>query len=117
ARSLGQQIKGVDYRLISAIAYSSFTISLTGISGTIPLFVATEGPFTELLGGLIGLEHTTFSTLNLVASLLIVLVTTIIFYSIAKNKTEIVTFQDLAIDNYEVSATTELKEQDSTSNE
>ena len=51
ARSLAKEMKGVDFRLISAIAYASFVISLTGISGTIPLFVATEGPLTELMGG------------------------------------------------------------------
>ncbi|WP_261131696.1 TIGR00366 family protein [Bacillus sp. Marseille-Q3570] len=108
ARSLGQQIKGVDYRLISAIAYSSFTISLTGISGSIPLFVATEGQFTELMGGLVSLEQTTFSTLNLVSCLLIVVITTIVFYFIAKNKKEIVTFNDLAIQsNEEIAASAE----------
>lgn len=107
ARALGKEIPGVDYRLIAAIAYASFTISLTGISGTIPLFVATEGGFTEMLGGIIGLEQTTFSVLNMVSALTIVLVTMIIFYFIAKNKKEIVTFHDLAIENEEVAATTE----------
>ncbi|WP_257347263.1 TIGR00366 family protein [Pseudalkalibacillus decolorationis] len=97
ARALGQQIKGVDYRLISAIAYSSFTISLTGISGSIPLFVATEGQFTDLMGGLIGLEQTTFSLLNMISCTLIVIITTLVYYFIAKNKKEIVTYHDLAI--------------------
>ena len=98
ARSLGQNVKGVDYRLIAAVAYSSFTISLTGISGTIPLFVATEGALTELLGGIYTLKETTFSVLNIVTTLAIVLVITIIFYFIGKNKKEIVTFHDLLID-------------------
>lgn len=101
ARSVGKEIKDVDYRLISAIAYCSFTISLTGISGTIPLFVATEGPFTDILGGLIPITQTTFSTMNLVSCLLIVIVTMIIFYFIAKNKKEIVSFRDLEINNSE----------------
>src|SRR5690606_99683 len=78
ARALGQNIKDVDYRLLAAIAYSSFTISLTGISGSIPLFAATEGAFTELLGGLYPLSETTFSVLNLVTAFAIVAVTTII---------------------------------------
>lgn len=97
ARSLGREIKGVDYRLISAIAYASFTISLTGLSGSIPLFVATEGEYTELMGGVLGLQETTFSLLNILSCILIVLVTTTIFYFIAKNKKEIVSFQDLVI--------------------
>lgn len=111
ARSLAQQIKGIDYRLISAIAYSSFTISLTGISGTIPLFVATEGSLTELMGGLIGLEQTTFSTINMVSAVAIVVTTTFIYYLIARNKKEIVTYQDLALEGYEESAATVVAEE------
>lgn len=109
ARSVGQEIKGVDYRLISAIAYASFTVSLTGISGTIPLFVATEGDFTEMIGGIIGLKETTFSTLNLVSCSVVVVVTMIIFYFIAKNKTEIVTFDDLSTAGPKEAATTEVQ--------
>lgn len=97
ARSVAKEIDGIDYRLISAIAYASFTISLTGISGTIPLFVATEGEFTEMLGEVISLTATTFSTLNLVSAALIVSVTMIIFYFIARNKKEVVSFKDLEV--------------------
>ncbi len=99
ARSIGQNVKGVDYRLLSAVSYASFTISLTGISGTIPLFVATEGNFTDILGGIYPLQSTTFSTLNMVTAISIVVVTTIIFYIVGKNKKDIVTFHDLAIKN------------------
>jgi short-chain fatty acids transporter len=106
ARALGKQIQGVDYRLISAIAYSSFTISLTGLSGSIPLFAATEGQFTELMGGVVGLEQTTFSMLNIISCILIVTITTVVFYFIAKNKKQIVTYHDLAIDSTEEIAST-----------
>lgn len=99
ARSIGQNVDGVDYRLLSAVAYSSFIISLTGISGTIPLFVATEGELTDMLGGLYSLKETTFSLLNMVTAFAIVAVTTIIFYIIGRNKKDIVTFHDLAIEN------------------
>lgn len=97
ARAIGQNVKGVDYRLLSAVSYASFTVSLTGISGTIPLFVATEGNFTEILGGIYPLQETTFSVLNIATAIAIVVVTTIIFYVVGKNKTDIVTFHDLAI--------------------
>ncbi|WP_172829731.1 TIGR00366 family protein [Microterricola viridarii] len=97
ARAIAKEMKNVDYRLISAIAYSSFVISLTGISGTIPLFVASEGPLTETIGGLIGLEDTTFSVMNLVSAAAIVIATTVTFYFIARNKKEIVSFADLAV--------------------
>lgn len=107
ARALGQNVKGVDYRLLAAVAYCSFTISLTGISGTIPLFVATEGALTDMLGGLYSLDQTTFSVLNMVTAFAIVTVTTIIFYFIGKNKKDIVTFHDLAIDPGEHAASVE----------
>ena len=96
ARAVAKEMKNVDYRLISAIAYSSFVISLTGISGTIPLFVASEGPFTDLIGGLIPLEDTTFSIMNLVSCAAIVIATTVTFYFIARNKKHIVSFADMA---------------------
>ena len=97
ARAIAKEIKTVDFRLISAIAYSSFVISLTGISGTIPLFVASKGPLTDTIGGLIGLEDTTFSVMNLVSAAAIVIATTVTFYFIARNKKNIVSYDDLAI--------------------
>lgn len=112
ARAIGQNVPGVDYRLLAAIAYASFTISLTGISGTIPLFVATEGNFTEILDGIYPLQETTFSTLNMVTAVAIVAVTTIIFYAVGRNKKEIVTFHDLALEKgaAEMAATIETNE-------
>jgi short-chain fatty acids transporter len=97
ARSVAKEMDGVDYRLISAIAYSSFVISLTGVSGTIPLFVATEGPLTELIGGIIPLSHTTFTPMNLISGATIVATTTIVFWIIARNKKQIVSFKDMAL--------------------
>lgn len=108
ARTVGKQIKGVDYPLLASIAYSSFTISLTGISGTIPLFVSTEGELNDqLFGGIISLDKTTFSTLNIVSCLAIVTVTTLIYYFVAKNKKKITSFQDLAIENEEIASSIE----------
>lgn len=101
ARAIGQNVEAVDYRLLAAVAYSSFTISLTGISGTIPLFVATEGELTDMLGGLYSLKDTTFSLLNMSTAFAIVAVTTIIFYFIGRDKKDIVTYQDLAIDKHD----------------
>lgn len=95
ARSLAKEMKGVDFRLISAIAYASFVISLTGISGTIPLFVATEGPLTELMGGLIPLSTTTFSPMNLISGAVIVVTTTVVFWVVARNKKQVVSFADM----------------------
>ncbi|QVQ51584.1 short-chain fatty acid transporter [Spiractinospora alimapuensis] len=97
ARAVAKEMKGVDYRLISAIAYSSFVVSLTGISGTIPLFVATEGELTDMIGGIISLDQTTFSVMNLVSCGLIILVTALVFFFVARNKREVVSYADLAL--------------------
>jgi short-chain fatty acids transporter len=43
ARELARQIKKVDYRLLIAAAYSGFLVWHSGISGSIPLKVATGG--------------------------------------------------------------------------
>lgn len=97
ARSVAKEMDGVDYRLISAIAYSSFVISLTGLSGTIPLFVATEGPLTDLLGGLIPLSSTTFTPMNLISGAAIIVTTTVVYWVIARNKKHVVSFKDMAL--------------------
>jgi short-chain fatty acids transporter len=101
ARAVAREREDIDYRLISAIAYSSFVVSLTGISGTIPLFVATEGELTETVGDIITLGQTTFSPMNLISCALIVLVTAAVFFVVARNKKQIVSYADLAIPGHE----------------
>src|SRR5699024_6927537 len=103
ARSLAKELDGVDFRLISGIAYSSFVISLTGISGTIPLFVATEGPLTDLMGGLVPLTETTFTPMNVISAGLIVLTTMVIFWIIGRNKKQIVSFKDMRLTEFQES--------------
>ncbi|MFO7577639.1 MAG: short-chain fatty acid transporter [Pelovirga sp.] len=43
ARQLAREVKGVDYRLLIASAYSGFIVWHAGISGSIPLTLATAG--------------------------------------------------------------------------
>lgn len=43
ARQLAKDVKGVDYRLLIASAYSGFLVWHAGISGSIPLVLATTG--------------------------------------------------------------------------
>jgi short-chain fatty acids transporter len=47
AKELARHIKGVDYRLLIASAYSGFIVWHSGISGSIPLKLATAGPGLE----------------------------------------------------------------------
>ncbi|QFU09089.1 Short-chain fatty acids transporter [Rhodobacteraceae bacterium THAF1] len=73
AKELARQIK-VDYRLLIAAAYSGFIIWHGGVSGSIPLSIATEDhPFADQIG-LIPTSETIFSSYNLliVVALLIV---------------------------------------------
>ncbi len=74
AKEMARQIR-VDYRLLIASAYSGFLIWHGGISGSIPLSIATEGhPFVDQIG-IIPTSQTIFSLSNLaiVAALVVVI--------------------------------------------
>jgi short-chain fatty acids transporter len=64
-RQLARQVKGVDYRLLIASAYSGFIVWHGGLAGSIPLLIATDGHFMADQMGVIGTGSTTFSTFNL----------------------------------------------------
>ncbi|MEW8956534.1 TIGR00366 family protein [Clostridium sp.] len=70
AKELAKKVKGVDYRLLIASAYSGFLIWHGGLSGSIPLTVATEGEaLTKATAGVvttaIKTSETIFSPMNL----------------------------------------------------
>ncbi len=74
AKEVARQIRA-DYRLLIASAYSGFLIWHGGISGSIPLSIATEGhPFADQIG-IIPTSETIFSLSNLaiVAALVVVI--------------------------------------------
>jgi short-chain fatty acids transporter len=52
ARETGKRVSGVHYPLLVAAAYSSFILWHAGISGSIPLVIASPG--TDVLGNLLG---------------------------------------------------------------
>ncbi len=56
----------VDYRLLIASAYSGFVVWHGGLSGSIPLSIATPGHPFEPLMGVVGTGQTTFSAFNLI---------------------------------------------------
>ena len=47
AKAIARQLAGVDYRLLIASAYSGFVVWHAGLSGSIPLTMATEGSNLE----------------------------------------------------------------------
>ncbi|MBS4189998.1 short-chain fatty acid transporter [Bacillus sp. FJAT-49705] len=66
AKELAKKVKNVDYRLLIASAYSGFVVWHGGISGSVPLTIATKGHFTEDMIGIIPTEQTIFSVFNMV---------------------------------------------------
>ncbi|NWQ41898.1 short-chain fatty acid transporter [Bacillus sp. EB106-08-02-XG196] len=66
AKELAKRVENVDYRLLIASAYSGFLVWHGGISGSVPLTIATPGHFTEDLIGVIPTSETIFSTFNIV---------------------------------------------------
>jgi short-chain fatty acids transporter len=65
-KELGRRFNGRKFPILVACSYSGFLVWHGGISGSIPLVVSTPGNFSEaLIGGIVPLEQTIFSTLNL----------------------------------------------------
>lgn len=73
AKELARKVR-VDYRLLVAAAYSGFVIWHGGLSGSIPLTIATPGHFTEGQIGVIATSETLFSSWNLLILLAVVIV-------------------------------------------
>ncbi|WP_339516865.1 short-chain fatty acid transporter [Pseudomonas sp. RL_15y_Pfl2_60] len=78
ARALAREVKGVDYPLLVASAYSGFLIWHGGLSGSIPLSLATGGAdLSRMTGGVvtsaIGVGETLFTPMNLTIIALLVI--------------------------------------------
>jgi short-chain fatty acids transporter len=70
-----KKVPSADYRVLVAVAYSGLLLWHGGLSGSIPLLLATPGHFLEEQIGLIPITETIFSTFNIfiVVSLFITL--------------------------------------------
>ncbi len=67
ARAVARKVKGIDYPMLVGASYSGFMVWHAGLSGTIPLTLATPGGWTEpLIGGTIPVSETMLSPLNLI---------------------------------------------------
>jgi short-chain fatty acids transporter len=73
AQKLAINVKGLHYPLVISAAYSGFALYGIGLSGSVPLLIATEGHFLQSSIGLIPLSETIFSPILLGSSLLILL--------------------------------------------
>jgi short-chain fatty acids transporter len=74
AKELAKKVKNVDYRLLIASAYSGFIVWHGGISGSIPLTIATPGHFSEEVIGVIATDKTIFAGFNLLIVLALFLI-------------------------------------------
>lgn len=78
ARAIAKEVKGIDYRLLIASAYSGFVVWHGGISGSIPLQVANQGALATVAPEIfdpsftIPTSQTIFSPMNLVISGIII---------------------------------------------
>ena len=78
ARQLAQAVRGVDYRLLIASAYSGFIVWHGGLASSIGLVIATDGHFTEDKIGVIPASETIFASFNIILVLLMLIVIPIV---------------------------------------
>lgn len=95
AKQLASQVKGVDYRLLIASAYSGFVVWHAGLSASIPLAMATAGPaLTEVSGGCITaaipVSQTIFSTYNLIMVFVVIAAITLVNLLMHPKETEVI---------------------------
>ncbi|MES1933104.1 short-chain fatty acids transporter, partial [Salinisphaera shabanensis T35B1] len=74
AQKLAMNVRGLHYPLVIAAAYSGFALYGVGLSGTVPLLLATPGHFLEEQIGIVPLDQTIFSPFVL-GSTIVVLIT------------------------------------------
>ncbi|MDI6601608.1 MAG: short-chain fatty acid transporter [Thermoanaerobacteraceae bacterium] len=72
AKKVAREVKGLDYPLLIGSAYSGFLVWHGGISGSIPLSVATKGHLAYELVGIIPTSQTIFASWNLVIAFVLI---------------------------------------------
>ena len=81
AKAIARQLAGVDYRLLIASAYSGFVVWHAGVSGSIPLTMATKGEIAKVTNGTMDLtvpvSQSIFDLHNLVMVLLVIVAITV----------------------------------------
>lgn len=88
-RALGKTVPNVNFRLLVASAYSGFLVWHGGLSGSIPLTIATPGNFSEAtIGRLIPVQETIFSNYNLLASILLLILLPLVNWLVGTNETQ-----------------------------
>jgi len=85
-RELGKSVPKVNFRLLVASAYSGFLVFHGGLSGSIPLTIATPGNFTEAaMGMLIPVSETIFAPFNIAAVLSLIILIPLVNWLMGNN--------------------------------
>ena len=105
ARELAKKVKNMDYALVVAAGYSGFVIWHGGISGSIPLAVASKGHLVEKLTGIIPTTATIFSSWNLIITWTIIITLPILFKLMTPSDSEVKTIDpSLLLEEAEIPA-------------
>jgi len=73
AKEMAKTVKGTDYRLLIASGYIGFLVWHAGLSGSVPLTIATSGHFLEKQMGIIPTSQTIFSVYALVPFIILLI--------------------------------------------
>ncbi|MBT2661464.1 short-chain fatty acid transporter [Bacillus sp. ISL-45] len=98
AKELAKRVQNVDYRLLIASAYGGFIVWHGGISGSIPLTIATEGHFSQELIGVIPTDQTIFASFNLLIILIMLLVLPVVNRLMMPSKDQTVTVDPVLLE-------------------
>ncbi|MBR5249315.1 MAG: short-chain fatty acid transporter [Bacteroidales bacterium] len=95
AKQIARTVRGVDYRLLIAAAYSGFVVWHSGISASIPLAMATQGKaLLDASGGCltepVPVSETIFSVFNLVLAAVVMVALIIVNALMHPKGTEVV---------------------------
>jgi Short chain fatty acids transporter len=100
-RALARRIPRLDYGFVLAAGYAGFVIWHMGLSGSIPLAIASKGHLVENLIGIVPTTHTIFSMPNLIMSVFIICTVPILFKFIAPEDHEIRTVDPALLEDPE----------------
>jgi len=101
ARAVARRLPRVDYGYLVAAGYAGFIIWHAGLSGSIPLAIATKGHIVENLIGIIPTTDTIFSAPNLIISGFIICTVPLLFKFIAPEDHEIRTVDPALLEDPE----------------
>lgn len=115
ARELARQVKGVDYRLLIASAYSGFLVWHSGLSGSIPLKLATGGAdLATATGGAvteaISTNSTIFAGFNIIIFLVILVILPFLNKAMHPKAENVVTIDPRLLQDNDETAATSAKE-------